>query len=896
MPLTPGAKLGPYEIQRELGAGGMGEVYRARDTRLDRQVAIKILAAHLSSSPELKQRLEREARAISSLNHPHICQLYDIGSQAGTDYLVMELLEGETVTERLRRGSLPLNEVLKIGTEVADALEVAHRAGIVHRDLKPANIMLTKSGAKLMDFGLAKPFGMTASVSGAAPSFTAVATMTGLSPASPLTTAGSIVGTIQYMSPEQIEGRAADVRSDIFALGAVLYEMATGKRAFEGKSQISVASSILEKDPEPISAAKPMTPSAFEHVVKTCLQKNPEERFQTAHDVRLELKWIAEERSSPSQTSLQPTPRHPRERLAWAAAVLIAIVAAAGAWIFMARPSQPARIVRTVIPPPEGASFRLTGDVAGPPVLSPDGAYVAFAAAAADGKVVLWIRPMDKLEARVLPGTENVIFPFWSPDSRSLAFFADGKLKTIDLNGGSPQVVCDAPQARGGSWGPDGVILMTTDVQAPLVRVSANGGAPAAITKLDRPRHTSHRWPFFLPDGKHFLYLAINHDSAQSENDAVYFASVDGTENRPLFRSLTNAVYSGGFVLFARGSQLMAQKFDPASGQLSGEPKVLANGVANDLSTWHMDASVSDAGLLVMGSGGTPDWQLVWVDHTGKQIGVVADKLSNLQLARLSPLGDRIALVIDTGASDVWVLDLARGIRTRLTFGPVSNYSPVWSPDGKWIAYSSFRNGRHRLYRKLSDGSGAEELLFDDDQIVISSNWSGDGKYLLYSRGPVHAAGEEVWALPLEGDRKPFQVVPHRDNAFATQGKLSPDGHWLAYASTESGQAEVYVVPFRGGQGKWQVSQNGGNEPSWSRDGKTLYYANLSFTVFEVPIQQLNGTLQFGTAEQVVANMPSQVFFYDVSPDGQKILLNVISQQVNQSITVVTNWVEELKK
>ncbi len=896
MTLAAGAKLGPYEIQSELGAGGMGEVYRARDTRLDRQVAIKILATHLSSSPELKQRLEREARAISSLNHPHICQLYDIGSQDGTDYLVMELLEGETVAERLRRGPLPLHEVLKTGAEVADALGVAHRAGIVHRDLKPANIMLTKSGAKLMDFGLAKPFGVSTPVSGAAPSFTAVATMTGLSPASPLTTAGSIVGTIQYMSPEQIEGREADARSDIFALGAVLYEMTTGKRAFEGKSQISVASSILEKDPEPINAAKPMTPSAFEHVVRTCLQKNPEERFQAALDVKTQLRWIAEDRSSPSAPVLPVAARHPRERFAWAAAILIAMIAGAIAGIFVARPSQPARVVRTVIAPPEGTSFRLTGDVAGPPVLSPDGAYVAFSAAATDGKVVLWVRPMDKLEARALPGTEGVIFPFWSPDSRSLGFFAEGKLKTIDLNGGSPQAICDAAQPRGGSWGPDGVILLTADVQAPIVRVSASGGTPIAVTKLDPARHTSHRWPFFLPDGKHFLYIAINHDSAQSENDAVYFASLDGTEDRLLFRSLSNAVYADHFVLFARGSQLLAQRIDPASGKLSGESQILANGVANDLSTWHMDASASNAGLLVMGSGGTPDWQLVWVDRTGKRLGVVADKLSNLQFARLSPRGDRVALQIDTGANDIWVFDLARGIRTRLTFGPVSNYSPVWSPDGKWIAYTSDRNGKNHVYRKLSDGSGAEEVLLEDDQVTVPTDWSGDGKYLLYTRGPLNASGDEIWALPLDGDRKPFRVVSHGNNSYAVVGVLSPDGRWLAYASNESGQSEVYVVPFRGGQGKWQVSQNGGNGPLWSRDGKTLYYANLSFTVFGVPVQEENDTLQFGTAEQLVANMPSQVFFYDVSPDGQKILLNVISQQVNQSITVVTNWAGELKK
>jgi eukaryotic-like serine/threonine-protein kinase len=893
MPLAPGTKLGPYEIESVLGAGGMGEVYRARDTRLDRQVAIKVLASSLSSSAELKQRLEREARAISSLNHPHICQLYDIGSQDGTDYLVMELLDGETVAERLRKSSLPLNEVLKTGSEVADALEFAHRAGIVHRDLKPANIMLTKSGAKLMDFGLAKPFGMAAPASGAAPSFTAAATLTGLSPASPLTTAGSIIGTIQYMSPEQIEGKEADARSDIFALGAVLYEMTTGKRAFEGKSQISVASSILEKDPEPISAAKPI-PSAFEHVVKTCLQKNPEERFQTAHDVRLQLKWIGQER--PPAPAADVPARHPWDRLGWAAALLMAIVAAMIVWFFLSRPIPLVRTTHTVIAPPEGGSFRLTGDLSGPPVLSPDGSSVAFSAGAPDGKVMLWVRPMDKLDARPLPGTENVIFPFWSPDSRSLGFFADGKLKTIDINGGSPQIICDAPQGRGGSWGPDGVIVLTTDTQAPISRVSANGGAPVVVTKLDRTRHTSHRWPFFLPDGKHFLYLAINHDSAQSEKDEVYFASIDGAENRPLFRSLSSAIYAGGLVLFARGSQLIAQKLDPVSGKLSGEAQVLSNGVANDLSTWHMDASASGAGLLVMGSGGTPDWQLVWVDRGGKRIGVVADKLSNLQFARLSPQGDRVALVVDSGTNDVWVLDLARGIRTRLTFGPVANDFPVWSPDGKWIVYGSERSGKNHLYRKLSDGSGMEELLLDDDQALIPGDWSKDGKYILYSRGPFFGNGAEIWVLPMDGDRKPFLLVPHSASSYAGAGRISPDGRWLAYASDQSGQTEVYVIAFRGGQGKWQVSQSGGDRPIWAKDGKSLYYADLNFTVFAVPVKPLSDMLQFGSAEQLVSNLASQIFFYDVSPDGKKILLNVISQQVNQSITVVSNWAQELKK
>jgi eukaryotic-like serine/threonine-protein kinase len=896
--LTAGTKLGPYEIQSPLGAGGMGEVYRARDTRLDRTVAIKVLASHLSASLELKQRMEREARAISSLNHSHICQLYDIGSQDGTDFLVMEFLVGETLASRLHRGALPLNEVFAVGMQVAQALEVAHRHGFVHRDLKPGNIMLTPSGAKLMDFGLAKPLGAQTLASGSAPSFTAAPTMSGRSPMSPLTTAGSIVGTIQYMAPEQIEGKEADARSDIFSFGAVLYEMTTGKRAFEGKSQISVASSILEKDPEPLSVVKPVTPPAFQHVVTTCLQKNPEDRFQTAHDVRLQLKWIAEGGSAPAVTAALPTVGRKRERLGWTAGIVAAAILGAIAGTLLYRPAQSAPLVRTVINAPENASLRLTGDFAGPPVLSPDGKFVAFTAAAGglQSKTTLWVRPMDKLEAQMLAGTEGATFPFWSPDSRSLGFFADNKLRTVDLNGGAPLTLCDANFGRGGTWGPDGVIVFTPDTQKALVRISANGGTPTQVTRLDLAQHTSHRWPFFLPDGKHFLYLAIVHDPSKAANNTLYYASLDGRENRPLFHSQSNAIYANGFLLFARGSQLMAQAFDPTSGTLSGDLQSVANGMVNDVATWHMDVSASGNGLLVMGSGGAADWQLVWMDRSGKQIGVAADKLSDMQSARLSPQGDRIAFAMDTGQNDVWVLDLARGIRTRLTFGPVSNTFPVWSPDGKWIIYNSDRNGHSTFFRKASDGSGAEELLLTNEQIGIPSDWSRDGKYLIYASGPVGYTNWEIWALPLEGERKPRLVVPHGANGSSGYGRLSPDGRWLAYASTESGKPEVYVVPFGGGQGRWQVSADGGSQPAWSQDGKELYYASQTFSVVTVPVKEVNGIPQFGSAQTLTTTAAAPNIFFDVTPDGKKVLLPLVSQQVNQSITVVTNWTAGLKK
>ena len=896
MALSSGTKLGPYEVQAPLGAGGMGEVYRALDTRLSRTVAVKVLASTLPSSPELKQRMEREARAISSLNHPHICQLYDIGSHNGADFLVMEFLEGETLAERLRKGSIPLPEIYRIGIAIAEALAAAHARGIVHRDLKPGNIMLTQAGAKLMDFGLAKPLGLqnTVSGSGAAPSFTAAATLSGPSPLSPLTTAGTIIGTIQYMAPEQIEGKEADARSDIFAFGAVLYEMAAGKRPFEGKSQLSLASSILEKEPDPVSTVKPQTPPGLEHVITTCLQKNPEERYLAAHDIKLELQFIAAERvpSAAGSARVAPTVRK-GERNGWVAAIVSAILLGiAGGWL-LHRPTRPAQSIRTVIDAPSNTTLNLSGDFAGPPVLSPDGTTVAFTATGPGGKPSVWIRPLGVLEAHVLAGTEGAIFPFWSWDSRALGFFTAGKLETIDLEGGSPQVICDAPFARGGAWSPDGTIVFSPNTQMPLMRVGINGGTPTPLTTIDVSQHTSHRWPWLLPDGKHFLYLAIHHDTSKTGNNTIYYASLDGKENRPLFRSQTNGVYADGYVLFARSDQLMAQPFDPGAGKLKGEPRILARGVMNDVTTWHMDASAAENGLMIYGSGGNADLQLVWLDRTGKKIETIADKFANLMGAHISPQGDRVALQIDVGVNDIWVLDFARGVRTRLTFGPVQNTTPVWSPDGKWIAYASLRNGHSNLYRERSDGSGAEEVLLENDQADTVEDWSPDGKYLLYSHG-TNGMDTQLWAVALEGERKPWMVVAHA--AVLYGARLSPDGKWLAYESNESGTVQLYIVPFRGGQGKWQVTSQGSSGPAWTRNGKELFYMDPGFNLFVISFKEVEGAPQLGAPQQIPITTSAPTVFFDISPDGKKILIDNVAQQVSPSVTVVTNFAGSLKK
>jgi len=870
-----------------LGAGGMGEVYRARDTRLERTVAIKILPPQLSNDAVRKQRFEREAKTISSLNHPHICVLYDVGHQDGIDYLVMECVEGETLAKRLEKGALPLEQVLKIGAQIADALDKAHRSGVVHRDLKPGNIMLTPTGAKLLDFGLAKP---------AAPLATGV-TLTAASKQSPVTEQGTILGTFQYMSPEQIEGKELDGRSDIFSLGAVLYEMLTGQRAFQGKSQLSVASAILEKEAAPISTVKPMTPPALDHAIRRCLAKDPEERWQTARDVALELKWIAEA-GSQSSAATPVKDRRNSEWLTMAALVVTAAAAVTLGVLYARRPATDAPVARAYIKPMVNSSFIFSGTAAGF-ALSPDGRLLAYVASTPDGKSVLWLRPIDFLQAQPLPGTEGATYPFWSPDSRFIAFFAGGKLKKIESSGGPPFTICDASDGRGGTWNRDGDILLTPAVNSTLFRVSSSGGPLIPVTTLDPSKNeTTHRWPYFLPDGRHFLYFTGSVFSPRETlTNSVLLGSLDSKESKLLLHSHTNAIYASGHILFMRQFTLMAQPFDTTSLQLTGDAVPIADPVQEGRSVAKGVFSASENGLLtyVEGASGA-DRQLEWFDRDGKEMGAVpgADAYAGV---RISPDGKRLAYYLDSAGYDIWSFDIARGLKTALSFGSGSgqgNLYPVWSPDGRRIIYTSYRNGKYGLYLKASDGSGTEEPLLETvDRIRFPTDWSPDGKFLTYIEGA--QGGWAIWMLPLDGERKPFLL--HKSQFAEREASFSPDGKWVSYCSNESGDYKVYVVPFPGPGGKWQVSPTGGCGPRWRRDGKEIFYLSSDNKMMATEVKASGSSFEVGATHALFGTRPYGVFGrFDVSADGQRFAIPYEAGQPSAAITLVVHWPAELKK
>jgi Tol biopolymer transport system component len=897
MPLAAGTRLGPYEIVAPAGAGGMGEVYRGRDTRLDRTVAIKILPSHLSSNPQAKERFEREAKSISAMQHANICSLYDVGTQDGVSYLVMEYLEGETLADRLRKGPLPLEQVFRHGAEISDGLDRAHKGGQVHRDLKPGNIMLTKAGAKLMDFGLAKP---TAPASQSSSELTQTFT----TPSHPLTAEGTIVGTFQYMSPEQVEGKEADARSDIFSLGTVLYEMVTGKRAFEGKSTISIASAILEKEPDPITALQSFTPAGLQHVIEGCLAKDPESRWQSAGDVGRELRWIARSGSQSAAPIPALPSRRMRKRVMWA--VLAGLLLAAWVLLFQMRPQMP-RLRASVLPPPD-TSFDFMGDFSGPPALSPDGSFVVFAAHPAKERNALWVRNLNGAAEKLI-GTDGAYSPFWSPDGRSIGFFAEGKLRRIPTVGGPVTVIADAPNARGAAWGKGNTIVYCPDYRGQLWKVNAAGsGIPAQATRIDTSKHTTHRWPAFLPDGKHFLFFATNHSGGNPLQNGIYVASLEDDSAKFVLPTDSQAQYAAGYLLFRQQQALMAQRFDPASAAVSEEPHLLVNDVQYDSGTWHTTFTANDNGLLLYepGSSATADDRLVWMDRTGKLLGTVGEPSSYKGL-RLSPDGKRVVVGAGDPVIDIWIFDLARGTRTRLTFDPGTHIEPTWSADGQKVVFAVQNGATYQagstIHAKPANGGGQDELLLaaDDASVPVSltwPEWSADGRYLVYQKqsGPT---GGAVWALPSAGERKPFLVVkPESREGSITYSRLSPDGHWLTYSAFESGREEVYVTSFPSGTGRWQVSGEGGTFPVWRGDGKEIFYFGYDSQLHAVETIPGREGFEIGRSQTLFPARSMTPLFapYDVTPDGQRFLIALPLASESSPLVLISDWKAELKK
>jgi len=880
MPLAPGAKLGPYEILTPLGAGGMGEVYRARDTRLERSVAIKILPAQFSSDLVRKQRFEREAKTISNLNHPHICVLHDIGHQGGIDYLVMECVEGETLAKRLEKGPLPLEQVLKLGAQIADALDKAHRGGVVHRDLKPANIMLTSTGAKLLDFGLAKSVAPLASL----------ATLTAAKQESPVTEHGTIVGTFQYMSPEQVEGKEVDGRSDIFSLGAVLYEMVTQKKAFEGKSQLSVASAILEKEPTPIGTVKPMTPAALEHTIKKCLTKNPEERWQSARDLADELRWIMESGPQMPGSGASAAKTRSRERSAWlvAGGLSIALIATL-VWWRNSKPAQQSMYFQAPVP------FS-AHDIA----IAPNGhtlAVVAYSEAARKNEI--WIYELGSGNANSVADTEGASYPFWSADGRNIAFFADGKLKTLEVPGGPVQVLCDAPSGRGGAWNKDGVIVFTPEASpgGGLYRVSASGGTPEQISTPDPARgEQSHRWAVFLPDGRHYLYMAANFAGRKNVN-AIFAGSLGSNEKHFVVEASGNAAYAApGYLLFPREKTLLAQRFDLKRFALIGDPTAVLTDIQYQPQVRRAVFAVSDNDVLVGQTGaGIAFSQPLWFDRKGHQEGAVG-KAGVYGSVFIAANGRSVAVDSTDMTSlntDVWTYELQRESAQRLTFDPGFDVVPIWSPDASRLVFSSNRGEHVDLYMKNSDGAETEKVIVHDEFNKIPSDWFRNGEYILYTRGP------DLWFLTLPALKSTLFI---KAASIVRNGQFSPDGKWVAYASNETGKWEIYVTSFPDARGKWQVSTGGGEEPRWRGDGKELFYISSDSKMMAVPVT-IGANFDAGAPVALFQAVPRQPvstndqFVYDVARDGQRFLiLTQVKRPESRPMSVILNWSARLPK
>jgi eukaryotic-like serine/threonine-protein kinase len=932
--LSSGTRLGPYEVVGPLGAGGMGEVYRARDTKLNRDVALKVLPEVFARDAERMARFRREAQVLASLNHPNIATIYGLEESNGTCALVMELVEGPSLADKIgvvqgppsgpagfrveepqRRKAgvvLQIDEALPIAKQIAEGLEYAHERGVIHRDLKPANVKVRPDGAvKILDFGLAKALEETPAAGSISdsPTISAAATREGM-----------ILGTAAYMSPEQARGKSVDRRCDIWSFGAVLFEMLSGKQAFPGEDVSQTLAAVIMKDPDWAVLPIDLSP-AVERLLRRCLTKDPKQRLRDIGEARIVIQNTTG--GTGEDTVLTVYERHEeisarrvalrRGRLAWAmvaAVLLLGTIASAVAYLRLR--NTPASIIVAEIPSPKGVRFDFGRDSGGPPALSPDGHTLAFVATDASGKNALWVRPLDSTLAQTLVGTEGASRPFWSADSRSIGFFADGKLKTVTAAGGPAVTLCDAPSGVGGSWSRQGIVLFNAYAHKGVYQVAASGGTPMPVTTLDASKFGSHFWPQFLPDEKHFLYVAVGPDPAST---AVYFASLDSKENRPVLRTTSNrAVYASGYLLYSRGTELTAQAFDPDRGQLKGEPSQVVQGVHNEVPYGGVFA-VSGNGLLAYQPGEESAGKLTWFDRAGKRLGATGGAATYYDV-RLSPDGRRLAFAMGDPNSEIWVDELARGVRMRLTFDPATDKGvPVWSPDGTQILFATLQGGKARLgiYQKASSGAGAEELLLPSDSAdteVYATDWSRDGRFILYSRGDMfNRTRGDIRILPLVGDRKPrlFLQTP----VAAYDGQFSPDGRWIAYTSKESGRDEVYVMPFdaakflrtgpepakAGPTDRWQVSNDGGGFPRWRGDGKELLYLAPGGRIMAAEVNGRGANFEVGTPRVLFSAATTTAMPpYDVSPDGTRFVINTSGEDENLALRLVVNWTANLKK
>jgi serine/threonine protein kinase len=887
MSIAPGTKLGRYEIRSKLGAGGMGEVYQAHDMELGRDVAVKVLPSSFSTDATRLHRFQQEASAAGALNHPNVLIVHDIGAHDGAPYIVSELLEGETLRKRIGGSPLGQRRAIDYALQIANGLAAAHEKGIIHRDLKPDNIFVTNDGrVKILDFGLAKLTQLDGDQ-----------VQTDIPTRRVNTDPGVVMGTVGYMSPEQLKARPVDQRSDIFSFGAIVYEMLSGRRAFHGESAAETMSAILKEDPPELSDTNKTVSPALERLVTHCLEKDPEARFHSARDIAFALDALSGTASTFDNTipvAMPAIPSRTRERFIWIGAVVLLLIALLGLLFWKSRPTaQQARTIRFFISPAEQTSFTVSE-------ISPDGSRMVIGVRESSGKALLWIRSLDSLTMQPLSGTEGGMYPFWSPDSRSVAFFAEGKLKKVDVSGGPAQTLCDAGVGAGGAWSANGVIIFSPDTANGLHRISSSGGVQSPLTTLDETRlEVAHKYPQFLPDQKHYLFLA---QSTRGENSAIYVGAIDSKETKLLVNARATARYMPpGYLLFLRDRTLMAQSFDANQLTLAGEPFPLAEQVAFNAVLGNAAFSVSDNGTFTYMTGSIAGGQPALYSRDGKRLSSVGPPGEYFNLY-LSPDEKRVAVSVSdpqTGARDVSILDIASGTPTRFTFSLAEDFLPIWSPDGTRIVFTSDREGAGNLYQKSASGAGNEELLFkSSNQRKWPGDWSRDGRFLICtSRSPT--TKDDLWVLPMTGDQKPFLYLqsPYNEDL----PRFSPDGHFVAYTSDEHGRWEVYVQTFPASGGKWVVSANGGAQPRWRRDGKELFFIAPDRKLMAVDVKLEGSLFEAGVPKVLfqtnVVSYPNPRNVYDVSADGQRFIIVTPPEETSSTpIAVVANWTTDLKR